>query len=720
LQSLSKQAQSILFTVNGDTLVAANAGTYEIAAIDRVNPNSWLPASIVDQKFRILGLLGEGGMGAVYKAHHEFLKKNIALKTFKTANYTQLAWKQFQNEAKILARLNHPQIISIYDFGFAEGQIPYFTMELLNGESLDEKLKNDGTPAVEVTLDIFIQVCQGLTAAHKKGILHRDIKPANIFLENQARGNTAEKYNVKLLDFGIAELAAAKENADSVNAGTGTCFGSPLYMSPEQATCGTLTPASDIYSCGCALFEALTGKPPFYGATIFDTLLKHQTETPPALTQVLDGQPIPERLERLLAKMLAKRPEQRFNSIADVEKELKAILQISLPSIQRDGTNRQPSAHSNKFAPSQTFIGRNAWASLTAMVLTLFGAVGYFLILAPLTAKVNTSRMPAPIPIKLGMEVSPSSVAQQKEKLAANDAPTKFLVKTEKTNSGTNLYFKFPEKNAIGIISKQDSADSTIKVPAVGDVQLFLRPGEKLRLKAFGEMQLHPDLFRGFGADDLSALELVDLCPGGYDTGINWTDTDFDYISHLTGIEMLQTNNSSLTGKSLASLNKLGKLEVLILNGMSSDCAWLANLKVLPQLRKFTLSDATDTKPILEKLAADCRLIELNLKNCSIGAEEIEQIVKLRSVYLLALPENPSVTNLSIEKMAAMPKLSDLDIHRTGITPAAINSLAKIKKLALLHTTQGFFTEAQKKELSTKLGHNLDVREENRHQRVSR
>lgn len=303
--------------------MAANAVTYESAAIDRVNPNAWLPATIVDQKFRILGLLGEGGMGAVYKAHHEFLKKNIALKTFKTAKYTQLAWKQFQNEAKILARLNHPQIISIYDFGFAEGQIPYFTMELLNGESLDEKLKNDGTPAVEVTLENFIQVCQGLAAAHKKGILHRDIKPANIFLENQARGNTAEKYNVKLLDFGIAELVVAKESADSENAGTNACFGSPLYMSPEQANGETLTPASDIYSCGCALFEALTGKPPFCGATIFDTLLKHQTETPPTLTQVLNGQAIPERLEKLLTKMLAKKPEQRFKSITDVEKELK-------------------------------------------------------------------------------------------------------------------------------------------------------------------------------------------------------------------------------------------------------------------------------------------------------------------------------------------------------------------------------------------------------------
>lgn len=186
-------------------------------------------------------------------------------------------------------------------------------------------------------------------------------------------------------------------------------------------------------------------------------------------------------------------------------------------------------------------MGRNGWATLTSLVLILFSAVGYFLIFRPLTAKVNTSKLPAPIPIKLGMEVSPNSAGEQKEKLAASEAPTKFLVKSEKTNSGTKLYFKFPDKNAIGSISKNDSVGSQIKISAVGNKEVFLQPGEKLRLKAFGEMQLHPNLLRGFGADDLACLELVDLCPGGYDTGINWTDTDLEYISHLTGIEMLQT-----------------------------------------------------------------------------------------------------------------------------------------------------------------------------------
>ncbi|MBK9621938.1 MAG: serine/threonine protein kinase [Candidatus Obscuribacter sp.] len=209
---------------------------------------------LVDGKYLVKGFLGEGGMGAVYKVHHQFLGIDLALKTFRSAKIDQEAWLRFQREAQAIGKLEHENIVRIYDFGITKEQMPFYTMELLQGEPLSDRIAGEGPLSLKEALRIFTRVASALTHAHHSGIVHRDIKPANIYV---SAPNGTNQGIVKLVDFGIAKLASSKnQELTSV----GLIFGSPLYMSPEQAMGGTIDHRTDIYSLGCTIVECLTEK----------------------------------------------------------------------------------------------------------------------------------------------------------------------------------------------------------------------------------------------------------------------------------------------------------------------------------------------------------------------------------------------------------------------------------------------------------------------------
>lgn len=213
--------------------------------------------AVIDSKYEIQGLIGAGGMGAVYSAHHKALDKDVALKTFRHGLMSSDAFARFQREVKALAKIRSNNVIQIFDFGVDSDNIPYYTMELLTGCSLADRLKSHGPLEAQEALAIFLQVASALSQAHAINIVHRDIKPANIFLESRSG-----HYHVKILDFGIAKILGSESEAgDKTN--TGVIFGSPLYMSPEQTRGSDVDFKTDIYSYGCTLFETLTGTPPF-------------------------------------------------------------------------------------------------------------------------------------------------------------------------------------------------------------------------------------------------------------------------------------------------------------------------------------------------------------------------------------------------------------------------------------------------------------------------
>ena len=273
-------------------------------------------------RYQVINCLGRGGMGVVYKVKQFFLDKELALKTISKHCLTETSIRRFQQEAITSFAIDHPNVIMVNDFGLLDDDTPFLVMELLDGETLGDRLKANSRLSVDDAIALFIQVCFGMAYAHEKGIVHRDIKPSNIMLLNKLPFGT--EGSVKIVDFGIAKYSAREGSEIQALTRTGEVFGSPLYMSPEQCQGGTVDHRSDIYSLGCVLFEALTGTLPLIGENALLTMVKHQTDSPPTLRETT-GSAYPKALEAIVAKMLAKHPSQRYQNLGVVAMELAAI-----------------------------------------------------------------------------------------------------------------------------------------------------------------------------------------------------------------------------------------------------------------------------------------------------------------------------------------------------------------------------------------------------------
>lgn len=272
--------------------------------------------------YEIIELIGSGGMGEVYRARDSRLERDVAIKVLAPRVVADPeALSRFEREAKAVAALTHPNILSIHDIGI-EGGIAYAVTELLDGETLQARLERGPIPWREV-VEIAIGVCDGLTATHAKGIIHRDLKPPNIFLTSSG--------HPKILDFGIARMQSRAPAAGDTTAGVstlteaGVILGTVGYMSPEQAKSTTVVAASDIFGLGCVLYEMLTGRLAFSGPSAIETLSAIIRDEPDDMAHL--GVEVPVELHRLVRQCLAKDPEARFPSARDLGLALRALRQ---------------------------------------------------------------------------------------------------------------------------------------------------------------------------------------------------------------------------------------------------------------------------------------------------------------------------------------------------------------------------------------------------------
>ncbi|HTD51752.1 MAG TPA: protein kinase, partial [Thermoanaerobaculia bacterium] len=275
--------------------------------------------------YEILSPLGAGGMGEVYRARDERLEREVAIKVL-PASYSSDPDRlhRFELEAKAAGRLNHPNILAIYDVGTRDGA-PYVVSELLDGQTLRERLATAGLPARKA-VDVALQLARGLAAAHEKGIVHRDLKPENVFLTSDGR--------VKILDFGLAKLTRPESSTSATAAPTetrgtepGVVLGTVGYMSPEQVRGQPADGRSDIFTFGSILYEMLSGRRAFRGDSSADVLSAILKEEPPPLAET--GRGVPPPLERLVAHCLEKNPEERFQSARDLAYDLEALSGLS-------------------------------------------------------------------------------------------------------------------------------------------------------------------------------------------------------------------------------------------------------------------------------------------------------------------------------------------------------------------------------------------------------
>ncbi len=278
-----------------------------------------LIGSEIAGRFTISAKIGEGGMGAVYKARQRGMDRDVAIKVLLgNVARNEVVVKRFHLEALAVSKLKHPNTIQIFDFGeTAEGRL-YIAMEFLDGVSLHEVLKRDRVLSVRRALNVAGQMAKSLREAHAKGIVHRDLKPDNIFLCTVGE----ETDFVKVLDFGVAKLRDDDKERGQDLTKTGTIFGTPKYMSPEQARAGTIDPRSDIYAIGVILFEMLTGRAPFDADSSLGILIKHIQEPVPFFEDVQPDLVFPEEVKDLVYRCLAKKPDDRPQSAEALVREL--------------------------------------------------------------------------------------------------------------------------------------------------------------------------------------------------------------------------------------------------------------------------------------------------------------------------------------------------------------------------------------------------------------
>jgi serine/threonine-protein kinase len=280
----------------------------DIVTASAGQPGQQRPARI--GRFTIEGKLGEGGMGVVYAARDDRLQRTIALKTLPSLTTDEAARERLWREARAAASVNHPNICQIYEIGDEGGQL-FIAMELLQGESLAERLRRGPMNPVEA-VQTGLGILAALSALHARGIVHRDLKPSNVFLTT---------HGVKLLDFGLAraELDGSLNGEPGITR-TGLVMGTPRYMSPEQASGEPVDPRSDIFAAGALLFEMLAGRPAFGGRTIAEVLHATRYEHPPALT----GSPAVAAVDRVIRRALAKRPSDRPATADALAEELRS------------------------------------------------------------------------------------------------------------------------------------------------------------------------------------------------------------------------------------------------------------------------------------------------------------------------------------------------------------------------------------------------------------
>lgn len=304
----------------------AGAGRYPLYRI-RISPNfkDCLIGCTLGSKYWVLSSIGKGGMSVVYKAKTKGTGKTVAVKTLRTQGLTdEMLVKRFQREAELLSRLNHPRIVNLHAYGTSSRGQPYFVMDYLVGQNLTELLKKIDHLPPERFQDIFVQVCAAIEHAHKHNAIHRYIKPGNIMLTRQ--GQTRDY--VKIVDFGIAMISEEAQRLTRM----GEVWGSPIYMSPEQCMGATVDLRSDIYSLGVVMYESLTGRVPFLGKNYGDTMGKQISEPPPPMKEVRPDLEIPASLEKIVMKALAKLPDERYQTLTTMRKELESALSFKQDS----------------------------------------------------------------------------------------------------------------------------------------------------------------------------------------------------------------------------------------------------------------------------------------------------------------------------------------------------------------------------------------------------
>lgn len=612
-----------------------------------------IPVGSIIGGFKIISLIGVGGMGAVYLVEHLSLHRQLALKILTPELVNEQNWQRFKAEAKILASLSHPTLVRVYDLGIHAGSIPFYSMDYLNGRSLEEILADDGPIDLATTIDIMLEVLDGLAYAHRHGIVHRDLKPGNI-MYCTIDGARA----VKVLDFGISKLLDNRSTTQALTV-AGDIFGSPFYMSPEQSLGEAVDARSDIYSIGCTLFEMLTGYVPYESESSIEIMLMHQEADYPFLDEVTDIE-FPPAVDLVLAKCLAKSPDDRYQSAKELALDLeriregKEVLAYAKGFAQRGAQVKEKEEETAR----ETSISTIVLSGLALATLIISSLVFYYW---TNQQKNGSSNKPAVNAVFSGEHVLPSSEFPE---VASRP---KYI--SEFSKDGQSIIFHFPSNQSLGKVNSDGTTQKAID--AQGTVTLPLKYGIAFHANKY--MIEHPDLFEGFRPNDLACLT-VPSSP----EDITKVKNAVGAICKLTGLQRLDLQLSNVNDEDIAEIDKLSNLQELNINFTDITGPTLAKLKRLKELESVSFNFNKGTHELVQALAGSEKIHDLSLDSPDqpISTDDLQLIAKMKDIHILNL-QNCEIDDKKLELLYGMPYLKRLNINGNPVSKGAIEKLKK-------------------------------------------
>jgi serine/threonine protein kinase len=547
-------------------------------------------------KYEFVGVLGAGGMGIVYKARQMIIDKLVAIKMLHPHLMSAEAVQRFQRESKTSSMLEHPYIIKMYDVGVC-GAGPYMVLEFVQGHTLAQVLEQEGPLPMQRFLNIFIQFCDALQYAHSCGVFHRDLKPSNVMLTRN-RNNEEE---IRIMDFGIAKLIdeSANESFAAKLTRTGEAIGSPSYMSPEQAQNGKIDARSDLYSTGCVIFEALTGAPPFARANALETLMAHLSEQPLSMSQAMLGaKTFDPNVEQIVARLLQKDPDLRFQSMLELKDQLVAI---------RDGHGMGKFVYQGQREKS---VKRRTPIILALSTVAICLSIVSILCLPKANNKQHASETSATTdtefkkfhPVKDISSVAsdnkntdvtlPEGLTEDKdlEGLQHNTSLVRLgLRKTAVEGEGLKNLVGIPTLKILVLSGSSVHDLSALKdMPALEQLELDSTSIDDAQLAPIADLQLKRIDLSGTNVSTLAALK------------------------NMRSLEQVSLRNAShIGGEALRVLGRLTNLQKLDLDGtpiVGADLDCLANLQKLEELDLYECANLTDENVfgLGAKLPSDC------------------------------------------------------------------------------------------------------------------
>lgn len=603
------------------------------------------PPSLIADRFQVKSILGEGGMGIVYLAHDPVLNKDVAIKVLRE-NMPPSTIVRFQQEAKAVGKLKHSNIIEVYDFGISEDS-PYLVMELLSGQSLAEFMKSPAWSQIKLTelIEILLQVARGLYHAHGNGILHRDIKPSNIMLRDFSVNQ--DRFKVLLVDFGLAKVNVDTEEQSITS--TGATIGSPLYMSPEQVSAKEIGAASDVYSLGCAIFEALAGKPPYRGDSANETMLMHKKNPVPDLpVSEFHGEAIPITLASMVRDCLDKDPEKR-PSIERLGIYLENLLSDLNPEPEPEAEEQEYSENEKRnynpldFLKSRFRVGT---ALVATLILAITGSIVFF-----------------------------TRVSQKEILPVTGDSQQKAFVTSAERLGTLPVFDPFIDSRF-----KYREANKALQATEpVSDEDLLLL---KNRKEDFNYLILHNSQIQGktFWAIKDLPINFIDLA----DTYI--TDSSLKQLAMSKTINYVDISKcNELTDAGIKHLVDLKSLRGLILESPRINDKTMQIIMEMPQLTELGVkSPCRITDLGLERILTLKHLKNLNISGNSFSAAKLKLLKELPDLIIL----NVSNCKLNNDSIKAITPLKLKALSATGnkdITASGINALKGFGQIDLLY-----------------------------------